>query len=70
MSGARRKKKRGKGKTKMWTAFFVFMTAFVSFLASALTRKEVIKAVEDDENVKLLLVKSAETKRIENMNQD
>lgn len=60
-------KKRKRGKNPKWMRIPVFAmmcgTAFATLAARLLTRRDVIRAVESNDEVKLLLVKSKATRK-------
>lgn len=47
---------------KLFLALVTFLNLLLSFLLAVMRRQEVIKAVEEDEKVKVLLVSQKETK--------
>ncbi len=48
--------------TKLFLTLVMFLNLLLSFLLAVMRRQEVIKAVEEDEKVKVLLVSQKETK--------
>ncbi len=59
-----KKRKRGKNPKWMRVPLFAMMcgTAFATLASRLLTRRDVVRAVQNDDEVKLLLVKSKATK--------
>ncbi len=57
----KRTQKTGTG-AKLFLALVTFLNLLLSFLLAVMRRQEVIKAVEEDEKVKVLLVSQKETK--------